>query len=221
MGLLEKEFSDVNFPIGKIVRQLMDHANMSEADLSRGVNLPQTTINRLLTGQTTDPRVSTLIAITQFFDISLEQVVGLELLVLNSNCQHGKSSTIPVVPWECLQEFFCNKLKNEDCLTTWVKTEKLLNPGSFALKTPVVSASIFGEGSTLILNRLMDNAPILDGQIVLVEAEPGQFCLRKILKDGATYFLKRLFDPFDVVPSTNKTVFHACVIEARNDKFSI
>lgn len=221
MGLFEKELNEVNFPIAKIVRKLMEHANMSEADLSRRVNLPQTTINRLLTGQTTDPRVSTLVAIVQFFEISLEQVLGREVLVLNSNCRHGKSSTIPVVPWECLQEFFCNKLKNENCLTTWLKTEKLLNPGSFALTTPVSCASIFGEASTLILNRLTEESQILDGQITLVEVESGQFCLRKILKDGAEYYLKRLFSPFDIEKANAKTIFHACVVEARNDKFSI
>ena len=221
MGLFEKELNEVNFPIAKIVRKLMEHANMSEADLSRGVNLPQTTINRLLTGQTTDPRVSTLVAIAQFFEISLEQVLGRELLVLNSNCRHGKSSTIPVVPWECLQEFFCNKLKNENCLTTWLKTEKLLNPGSFALTTPVSCASIFGEASTLVLNRLTEESQILDGQITLVEVESGQFCLRKVLKDGAEYYLKRLFSPFDIEKTNDKTIFHACVVEARNDKFSI
>ena len=221
MGLFEKELNEVNFPIAKIVRKLMEHANMSEADLSRGVNLPQTTINRLLTGQTTDPRVSTLVAIAQFFEISLEQVLGREVLVLNSNCRHGKSSTIPVVPWECLQEFFCNKLKNENCLTTWLKTEKLLNPGSFALTTPVSCASIFGEASTFILNRLTGESQILDGQITLVEVESGQFCLRKVLKDGAEYYLKRLFSPFDIEKANDKTIFHACVVEARNDKFSI
>ena len=199
----------------------MVHAKMSEADLSRGVNLPQTTINRLLTGQTTDPRVSTLVAIAQFFEISLEQVLGRELLVLNANCRHGKNSTIPVVPWEYLGEYLGNGLKNETCLTAWIRTEKRLNPGAFALKTPVACFSIFGEGSTLILNRLTQNDKILDGQIYLVETDSGQFCLRKVLCEANYYFLKRLFPPFDIEKANDKTIFHACVVEARSDKFSI
>ena len=221
MDLFEKELSEVNFPIGKIVRQLMVHAKMSEADLSRGVNLPQTTINRLLTGQTTDPRVSTLVVIAQFFEISLEQILGRELLVLNSNCRHGKNSTLPVVPWEYLGEFLGGGLNNEDALTTWLKTEKLLNPGSFALKTPVACFPTFGEGSTLVLNRLTPNDKILDGQICLVELAPGQFCLRKILCEANNYFLKRLFAPFDIEKANDKAAFRACVVEARNDKFAI
>lgn len=221
MESLEKELNEVNFPIGKIIRQLMVHAKMSEADLSRGVSLPQTTINRLLTGQTTDPRVSTLVAIAQFFEISLEQILGRELLVLNSNCRYGKNSTVPVVPWDCLAEYCYNHLKNEDCLTAWLKTERFLNPGSFALKTPVACFSTLGEGSTLVLNRWTEGDKVLDGQIFLVELAPGQFCLRKVLCEANRYFLKRLFSPFDIEKAKDKTIFHACVVEARNDKFSI
>ncbi len=216
----EKEVKDVSFPIGKVVRQLMAHEKMSEADLCRRVNLPQTTINRLLTGQTTDPRVSTLVALAQFFEISLEQVLGQELLVLNSNGYHSKTSTIPVIGWDYLNQFFYKKLDNSG-LIDWIKTEKNLNAGSFALKSPVACFPIFGEGSTLVLNRLTPNDKIVDGQAVLVEPEPGQFCLRKVLQEGSEYFLKRLFSPFDIVPANNKTVFHACVVESRNDKFSI
>lgn len=226
MGLLEKVFEEVGFPIGEVVRQLMAHAKMSEADLcrglkGRGINLPQTTINRLLTGQTTDPRVSTLVGLAQFFEISLEQVLGQEMLVLNSKTKTHKSSTIPVVSWEHIGQYCQETLDNKDSLTAWIKTEKSLNSGSFALKTPVACYPIFGEGSVLVFNRLTGTDKVLDGQVALVETEPGQFCLRKVLREGSDYFLKRLFSPFDIAQADNKTVFHACLIESRNDKFSI
>ncbi len=54
--------------------------NISEAELARRVNLPQATVNRLLNGVTDDPRASTLNAIANFFNVSVDQLINNKLM---------------------------------------------------------------------------------------------------------------------------------------------
>ena len=218
MVSIEKSEASIKLSVGTQVRKLMEHFKMTEADLCRGVNLPQTTINRLLTGQTCDPRISTLAILAEFFDVSLDQIIGKEKLVLNPSYNHAKGSIIPVIEWTNLQFWLEHQNYPENDLKSFVKTEKTLSPGSFAIKTPVACESIFGKDSLLIMNRLQE-FKALEGQMILVEFAPGQYGLRQILQEGSTYYLKRLFAPFEVTPSTDKSVFHACVVEARTNKF--
>lgn len=51
---------------------LMKENNISESDLARALNVPYNTIHRLITGHTTDPRVSTLKSIAAYFNVSLD-----------------------------------------------------------------------------------------------------------------------------------------------------
>ena len=208
----------VPLSIGKTIRQLMSYSHMTEADLCRGVNLPQTTINRLLSGQTNDPRISILIAVAQFFDISLEQLLGQELLILDSVWKHTKGLTIPVLDWKFLSKWFSNSEKENCKIERWIKTEKLLSKNSFAIVSPVSCYSVFGEKSVLIMNCIQDQT-VEDGQIVLLEDPVGEFCLRKVFKEGNTVYLKRLFAPFEVISASDSSIFRAYVVESRNDRF--
>ena len=191
---------------------------MSEADLCRGVNLPQTTINRLLSGQTNDPRISTLLVVAQFFDISVEQLLGKDLIILDSVWKQTKGLTLPVLEWESIKDWFL-ETKDKCKINHWIKTEKTLNKDSFATFCPASCSGLFGEGSLLIMNRLQEET-VKDGQIVLVESDLGELYLRKILKEGNSIYLKRLFTPFEVMPLPDKMIFRAYIVETRNDKFS-
>lgn len=199
----------------------MEHFKMSEADLCRGVSLPQTTINRLLTGQTCDPRISTLTILAQFFDVSLDQIIGKEKLVLNPSYHQAKGTTIPIIKWSNLQDWLSTQNYLDEGFEDFIKTEKVLSAGSFAIKTPVACEPVFGKDSLLIMNRLHGPESVLEGQIILIEISSGQYGLRQVLQEGTAYYLKRLFAPFEVNAAESRNVFHACVVEARTDKFTV
>lgn len=221
MVSIEKSEAFVNFSVSTTVRKLMEHFKMSEADLCRGVSLPQTTINRLLTGQTCDPRISTLTILAQFFNVSLDQIIGKEKLVLNPSYPQTKGSTIPVIKWPHLQDWLSSQSHFEDNFENFIKTEKVLSSGSFAVKTPVACESVLGKDSLLIMNRFHNSEAALEGQIMLIELSPGQYGLRQILQEGTTYYLKRLFLPFEISKAESRNVFHASVVEARTDRFTV
>lgn len=206
--------------IGHIIRQLMLHSQLSEADLCRGVNLPQTTINRLLSGQTNDPRMSTVVSVARFFGVSIGQLLGQEMLVLNKAWRQARGATLPLVDWDSLDVWLRFPSQENEKIGNWVKTERSLKENAFAVRAPVSCFPIFGCESLLIMDRYEKECG-KDGQIALVELPEKQFCLRKILKEGNSLFLQRLFEPFQVTETPDEVSFHAFVVEVRNDHFSV
>ena len=209
----------INFPIGKNIRQLMACAKMSEADLCRGVNLPQTTVNRLLSGHTTDPRINTLVAIAQFFEVSLEQLLGFEALIPNNLGISTRGCILPIINWRHLKGWLYNNLETSSELHRWIKTERNFNEHSFALSAPASCSQVFGEESLLLMNRLKSN-DLEDGKLVLLEQDT-EFYLRKVLREGSQWFAKRLFHPYEITLLPKDVIFHAYVSEIRNEKISI
>lgn len=211
----------VVFPIGKIIRQLMNKSNLTEADLCRGVNLPQTTINRLLSCQTNDPRISTLVAIASFFCVSVEQLVGLEPLHQHSMGKVSRGHVLPVLNWEQLDAwlngFYKMEKPLESSIQQWIKSEKELALGSFAVWTQPSMNEFFGKESLLLIDVGNSNNGyhLPDGSLILLCFDNEFMGLRQIIKEGKNIFLKRLFSPYNIVAMNGNDAIKGVVVESR------
>ncbi|MDR0755456.1 MAG: helix-turn-helix transcriptional regulator [Puniceicoccales bacterium] len=204
-----------DFPIGKMIRILMNEARMTEADLCRGVNLPQTTINRLLSCQTNDPRISTVVAIAKFFDVTIEQLLGSEPILSLQMSKMVKGSILPILAWEQIASRLSQDGNmSENVYVQWIKTEKTLNPGSFATYNPTSTDDFFGGHGLLLISPYADSE-VTDGQIVLVDLNENNFGLRQAFKEGNDVFLKRLFSPFEINPLSEVQMIKGYVVEMR------
>jgi len=90
--------------INTVLTCLIKKAHISEAELAREINIPRATINRLVSGRTPDPRASTLNAIAAYFNISVDQLIGKQPLLDNS--QDIISTTNSLIPIIELDEAF-------------------------------------------------------------------------------------------------------------------
>src|SRR5579863_2694446 len=123
-----------------MIRRLMEECGISESELARQVDLPQTTINRLLLGGTSDPRANTLKPIADFFGVTIGQLCGFEPLSIHRiagtlNYLNRKAwQFIPMIDWEQVKSWNFTK-KNITPLQHkhWIGTERLLSDNSFAL----------------------------------------------------------------------------------------
>ncbi|QDQ40267.1 helix-turn-helix domain-containing protein [Legionella geestiana] len=110
------------------------HGNISVSELARLTMLPQPTVHHLLTGFTKNPRKKTLEALSQFFSVSIQQLLGEEALptqipdTLKNDLDIG---TVPLIEWDMLPDW----PKNEDTLhaTNDILLGKRISPHSFAL----------------------------------------------------------------------------------------
>ncbi|RXV64176.1 XRE family transcriptional regulator [Burkholderia stabilis] len=60
------------------VKHLQAEAGVNDAELSRAIDLDRGTLSRLLSGETTDPRLSTISAIARFFAVPMSTLFGEE-----------------------------------------------------------------------------------------------------------------------------------------------
>jgi len=51
---------------------LMKKRRISDSDLAKAISLPYNTIKRITVGKTVDPKISTLLLIANFFDVSID-----------------------------------------------------------------------------------------------------------------------------------------------------
>ncbi|MFA6301665.1 MAG: helix-turn-helix transcriptional regulator [Legionella sp.] len=81
-----------NNDLSQNLSRLMKENNVSESELSRALGLPYNTIHRLISGDTTDPRISTLKSIAAYFNVSLDALFNPNSLsYVNENMKSEES----------------------------------------------------------------------------------------------------------------------------------
>ncbi len=207
--------SNPYLPIGKIIRQLMNERGWSEAELCRAVDVPQTTINRLLSCQTNDPRISTLNAIAECFKIKIEQLLGLEPLAKGvQNSDSGRN--VPVVKWMCIRKWLTgeNQVHKEDLDDDlpWISTERKMSDRAFALKAMPFMEAHFPLNALILVEPKRD---IQDGAFVVISLSHGNPTVRKVIKDGNSILLRKVFTDGELREMTTQDTVLGTIVETR------
>ena len=63
--------------LGENLQRLMTEQGVSQSGLARATGVPQPTINRILNSATKEPRHNTLLAIANFFKVTIDELYGL------------------------------------------------------------------------------------------------------------------------------------------------
>ena len=86
--------------IARNLKALIDGCKVPELEIARALNTSVLTIRRIISGETADPRISTLKAIADYFNVSLDSL-------LDDNAQRSinamiknKPRVIPILSWK-------------------------------------------------------------------------------------------------------------------------
>lgn len=91
--------------IGEVLRLLMREHNIRENDLARKTKVTQSTVNRILSGESKEPRDSTIEPLAAYFGVTLNQLKGREPIPgLNSNIDviPQVRPSVPLISWNNL-----------------------------------------------------------------------------------------------------------------------
>lgn len=185
----------------KTITQLMMKFGINETQLARECGLPQPTINRILSGKTPDPRLSTLTKIAERFQLTMGQLLSDGSLDEEEK-QAQRVICVPVISW-------VNAVKGPEYIASlridngeiWVNTEIKLPSSSFALVTKPSMEPRFPRNSLLLIDP---EACPRDGDMVIVHFKNSEeAALRELLIDGPIKQLKPILP--DTHSSTNVT----------------
>lgn len=179
--------------LSEILKVLMFKKNIKTARLARELNIPQQTLQRIVTGASAHPHLSSLRPIANYFGISLAQLKGDEALaddLLSTDFPGSKLGVrnIPLVDWGDLTLDF--DAKNFSKSNT-IFIDESLGADCFSLKMNDMSMEpYFPQGSTLIFDP--DKRPKDRSFVLVVISETRTAVFRQVLVDGDYRYLKPL-----------------------------
>lgn len=197
----EVTFTDYGVNLADNILHLMEKKGVSDSDIARALGLPYNTIKRITSGETTDPKISTLSLIADFFNVSIDQLLTTNNENLTLNSDHKKPALVPLLSWLDLENSKILYTINANNWTNWqpvaLPDNYKLSNYSFAIESRKSMQPRFPQGTIFIINP--DERPI-DGDIVLIKIlQTNELGLRELAIDPPIWQLFSISDNHDPI----------------------
>jgi SOS-response transcriptional repressor LexA len=171
------------------------HKIASLSELARLTGVPQPTLHRMSTGEAKEPRHSTLKLVTDYFGVSVSDIVetamsdigslsNVELIVARRE--------VPLLSWDQLSpESASLETSHRDATAKVPVSDSVIGRNAFGLK--IVNDSMapeFPEGSVIIVDP--DRAPGTGDFVVVRDPDTGQATFKRLVEDAGRWYLRPL-----------------------------
>jgi plasmid maintenance system antidote protein VapI len=185
--------------LADILNYLLHKDNIRPSELARITGVPQPTVHRMVTGTCPRPHKASLEPISKHFDITVDQLKGLEPIAgLNMHkLDHMDGwATLPIVQWKHLStwpkaeyEYQLTEMgvKTQKRPLTMTYTDASISTKAFAAYLQDNSmAPLFPEGSMAIFDPEKEK---VDGCYILIRTEDDSVYFRRlVVKDEQRYY---------------------------------
>jgi len=220
----------------RVIQILLDKYHLTISEMARRVGIAQPALYRIATGETKNSKVKILLPIAQYFEISIDQLIGIEPLEqkiqggenndINEpiNANNISNTKIPLIEWEQIASWLSNKNNSSyKLLATNVATSQK----TFALQLKnSAMRPLLPEGTIVIIDpeRTPKNQ---DFALVQMGKQPPIF--KQLLIEGDNIQLKSLNPEFPAYKLNEpphylgtlvqaKTNFHVNLSNGKNSK---
>lgn len=186
-----------------LAKLLINH-QLSCGQLANKLNIPVMTIRRLLSGETSDPRISTLTLLANYFKISLDALINEDINTNDSFLKNAKSYLVPKLQWDTLSTFIDNHHQHDwqEWQPVSLNNHEKLSVRSFALESRPSMYPRYLKGTLFIIDP---EAKPADGDIILIEMpEKHEFTLRELIIDPPDWRLAPLVPNSNTINFNNK-----------------
>lgn len=177
--------------LAKNLRMLLEEHRVTESEIAQTLNIPVMTVRRLVSGETADPRISTLKLMADYFKVSIDALI--QDSASKSIACMGKAAPqfVPVLDWIKIKSIESTKDIN---LKTWKEwhpivfgDQFLLGDNAFALESRPSMQPRFPIGTLFVIDP---NETPRDGDIALIKLNTdGNISLRELIIDSPRWQL--------------------------------
>lgn len=181
--------------LSDVLNKLMQESNINNLQLARYTSVPVTNIARMRKDNKVNPKTSSLKAIADFFNISVDQLLGLQDLPKNK--QEGIHTTLnytaallPIIEWHKVIEFLDhpqNFLKGK--ILKWVSSTREFPDNSYAVSIPDNDRALFLKAGSVILIEIVKEIK-KNGIALFIEDNNKQIGLYQVVVDGKDVYIK-------------------------------
>jgi transcriptional regulator with XRE-family HTH domain len=173
------------------LQSLLKNKNLNASQLAHILGIPMMTIRRLLSGETTDPRVSTLKMIADYFNVSIDYLISGSSQSVPVSQNNMKPHFVPKLDWDVIEK--ASSIGDLD-LTRWqewqsisLKENDSISPNTFALESRPSMFPRFPSGTIFIIDPAINPK---DGDIVLIKLRTNnELTLRDLVIDPPVWHL--------------------------------
>jgi SOS-response transcriptional repressor LexA len=201
--------------ISNVLGRLLRKKNMTEAMLVRETQIPRNTINRLITGSTPDPRISTLQSIANYFNITLDQLSGKTPIPEDATNITNDPKYIPLLDFENAHDWkkFITGIR-PDTYSKWIVLDQSTSEAKFALTvTTDAMWPKFDEGNILLVDpsRTSKNRDFVVASI----CETKEIIFRQLFVENDRKILKPINPIFPQVVLSKGDTIIGVIVETR------
>lgn len=181
--------------IAETLNNLLKSHNLNVNQLAQELNIPMMTIRRLVLGKTTDPRISTLKLIADYFNITIDSLIEWNNYEMIKSSREASPHFVPILTWDTVQNI---KTIKELDLSNWKNWQPIslannaftIGANSFALESKPSMYPRFPQETLFIIDP---NVHPADGDTVLVKIkESNEITLRELTIDPPEWLLQPL-----------------------------
>lgn len=197
--------------ISDILSELIKRKGLSMPEIARRTKIPQPTIYRIAQGEHQRPHNKTLKALSDFFNVSIDQLLGIE--PLGPLVKQVHASQLPIL--NCKQVIDWPQVKHNDF--EYILFDKKISTEAFALRMPDKSMEpLITKDAILIVDPTKE--PEYRSLVIVKLYNLERVIIRQLIKDANNFYIKPInqdFDSFEMVMLTEKDLIMGTVIEAR------
>jgi hypothetical protein len=209
----------MNLP--EILNKLMAESDIDSVQLSKYTDIPVATISRIRTNDKANPTTATLKPIAQFFNISIDQLLGIQELPSNRipgtfNSVHYTSSLVPIIEWDNVLDFLTKKQEFfKGKFLQWISSERNLPDNAFALIIRNENPVLFLKNGAIILVAPQNR--VQSGNIAIFSTnEKKRIELYQVILDGDEVYIKSTNPEIKDIKRLPKTfTFIGSIVEIR------
>ena len=187
--------------IAKNLRLLMKSKNVSESEIARTLNTSVMTIRRVISGETEDPRISTLKLIADYFNVSIDSILENETQNPSALMEKKSPRFIPILNWDILKKIESINKINYSEWDQWypiiAKGDFKVGDNTFALESRPSMQPRFPHGTLFIITP---NESPIDGDLILIRMlYDGELSLRELAIDSPKWQLQPIISGSDML----------------------
>ncbi|CEK09262.1 LexA family transcriptional regulator [Legionella hackeliae] len=201
--------------IGINLKKLLQEENISENEFSKRIGIPQQMINRIISGENQNPKLSTITPIANYFKIPLQELIS------NANCDSTSSritltpNKIPYITLEEIKEHgIGNAILHAKKFIT-IDLDKSKNYFATTMNDNSMEPK-FSKGTILVFDK--EKEPN-NGDFCLLKCEDKHYVFRQIMINSTNKKFIKCLNPtsheYNIIPLPINIYVLATLLESR------
>ncbi len=198
--------------LNKNLNTLVIREDFTTKDLSEAINIPLPTLNRLRSESQVNPTISSLIPICQYFNITLDQLLGFSPLLFSGEGKQESSglNAIPLLNCDAVPYFEIQNELNDEPV---IYTELPKNLGLYAMRVQATCWKVFQKDSLIFVSTNI--TPQNDDYVVVYSLSDMVVGVKQLIIDIEGTYLKSLNDTLDTIKLTSAYKISGVIVQAK------